>query len=68
MRPWIDQLEQFLKQALGSRYRLRGVTDSSVQFIYNSQIEVDLLLSPKWASLKEFFGFLLTIPAVHRMK
>nr|CAO00531.1 (2-5)A synthetase [Lubomirskia baikalensis] len=68
MRRWTDLLDTFLQQTLGRKYQPQGKTDCAVQFIYNDKIGVDLLISPNWRSLREFYTFLLGTPAVDRMK
>eukprot|EP00731_Ephydatia_muelleri_P000640 Em0001g640a len=69
MEMWTSKLEKFLRTALKQKYKPMGTTSCSVQFAYKGEIEVevDILISPHWRSLSEFYVFLSSIPTQERM-
>ena len=59
-QPWLTKLDRFLQAHLGQSYKKTHMTKRSVQFEYRG-IEVDLLVSPYYASQHDFYQFLKTI-------
>ena len=59
-QPWLTKLDRFLQAHLGQSYNKTRMTKRSVQFEYRG-IEVDLLVSPYYASQHDFYQFLKTI-------